>query len=164
MATYRGGEIPVPDRVDEDVKMGGPPLPGMENVEEGLNLPPEAGPDYVPRPGEKHYMDTKPMAQHIEPPFDPQGSGYDYKQARDAGLSPQPVPHDTVPHWPSREPGSGLLLKGRAHPTFDIGVEHDRLEGYGLEIQNGRYYSQPFEQPACKYGSSTNIKCKNKDQ
>jgi hypothetical protein len=77
-------------------------------------------------------------------PFDPEGEDYDYDTANKAGLKPKPVEHDTVPHWPSREPESGMLLKGRRHPTFDLGVEHDRKEGYGLEKQNGRYYSQPF--------------------
>lgn len=76
--------------------------------------------------------------------FDPEGEGYDYEQAEAAGLSPQPVEDDDVPHWPSREPGSGLLLKGRKHPTFDHGVDVDRREGYGLEKQNGRYYTKKF--------------------
>src|SRR4249920_2608850 len=88
------------------------------------------------------------MADLIEQdkPFDPEGSGYDYKTARLAGLKPRPVPDDDVPHWPSRDPQTGMLLKGRSHPTFNLGVEHDRQEGYGLEKKNGRYYSQPFAQ------------------
>ena len=80
-----------------------------------------------------------------DPPFDPRGRGYDYKSAREAGLSAQPVPYDDVPHWPSREPYSGLILKGREHPTFEEGVEADRREGYGLEMHNGRYYTKPFD-------------------
>lgn len=89
------------------------------------------------------------MADPIEDdkPFDPEGSGYDMKTARLAGLKAKPQPDDdNRPHWPSRDPETGLLLKGRAHPTFDLGVEHDRREGYGLEMKNGRYYSQPFAQ------------------
>jgi len=55
MATYRGGEVPVPDRLDEDLKLVGQKLGGMENVEEELNLPPSAEPDYEPKPGQKGY-------------------------------------------------------------------------------------------------------------
>ena len=76
--------------------------------------------------------------------FDPEGEGYDYETARIANLKPIPVPHDTVPHWPSRDPVTGLLLKGRRHPTFDQAVEEDRRAGYGLEMRDGRYYSVPF--------------------
>jgi hypothetical protein len=64
MATYRGGEVPVPQQPEADLALAGPPLPGMENVEEELNMPPEAGPDYVPMPGNKGYMQTKPMAKY----------------------------------------------------------------------------------------------------
>ena len=78
-------------------------------------------------------------------PFNPKGVGYDYDTARLEGLAPQPVPDDDVPHWPSRVPHSGLLLKGRLHPTFDKGVEVDRREGYGLELKDGRYYTKPFK-------------------
>jgi len=46
-----------------------------------------------------------------EATFDPEGSGYDYESAKAAGLLP-----DSTGHWPSREPKSGLLLKG--HTTL----------------------------------------------
>lgn len=78
-------------------------------------------------------------------PFDPEGDGYDMRQAREAGLASEDVGDPQGRHWPSREPASGLLLKGRRHPTFEMGVEHDRRQGYGLEKQNGRYYTQPFQ-------------------
>jgi len=64
MATYRGGEIPVPPQPETDLALAGPPLPGMENVEEELSLPPEAGSDMLRRPGQKGYMNTKPMAKY----------------------------------------------------------------------------------------------------
>jgi hypothetical protein len=75
-----------------------------------------------------------------EPEFDPEGEGYDYDQARAAGMGP-----DEEGHWQSREPGSGMMLKGRKHPTFNKGVEEDRKLGYGLEKQGGRYYTKPFK-------------------
>lgn len=74
-------------------------------------------------------------------PFDPEGSDYDYDTARRLGLKPQPVDDDTVPHWPSRDPASGMLLKGRSHPTFDKGVKVDEELGYKLKKRGGRYYT-----------------------
>lgn len=62
MATYKGNDIVQPDRLDADRKLMGKRYRGFDNVEEELGLPEEAGPDYVPRPGQKGYMDTKPMA------------------------------------------------------------------------------------------------------
>lgn len=74
--------------------------------------------------------------------FDPEGSDYDYATARARGLSPQGVdPEDGLPHWPSRDPVSGMLLKGRAHPTFDKGVKVDEELGYRLQKRGGRYYT-----------------------
>lgn len=67
MATYRGDELPVPPQPETDLTLAGPPLPGMENVEEELNLWEQAGPDYTPMPGGKHYMETKPMAKFGSP-------------------------------------------------------------------------------------------------
>lgn len=64
MATYRGGELPVPDQPSDDLKLRGGQLPGMENVEEELSLPPEAGSDMLRRPGQKGYMQTKPMTKY----------------------------------------------------------------------------------------------------
>ncbi len=72
--------------------------------------------------------------------FDPEGSGYDYDTARDAGLTPKPVEGDDKPHWPSRDPRTGVLLKGRKHPTFQLGVEEDEKLGYKLKkLPSGRY-------------------------
>lgn len=71
--------------------------------------------------------------------FDPEGDEYDYETALNAGLSP-----DDTEHWPSRDPFTGMLLKGRRHPTYDIGVAADR--DLGLEevlAGSGRYYTLP---------------------
>lgn len=73
--------------------------------------------------------------------FDPEGSDYDYEGAKKAGLSPRPVEDDDVPHWPSRDPATGMLLKGRAHPTFDKGVKVDEGMGYRLVKKGERYYT-----------------------
>lgn len=73
--------------------------------------------------------------------FDPEGDDYDYETAKDAGLEPKPVEDDDVPHWPSRDPRSGMLLKGRKHKTFDHGVEEDEKLGYKLSKKGDRYYT-----------------------
>ena len=85
-------------------------------------------------------QDEQGMPYRESQPFNAEEDGYDYDQARAAGLGP-----DETGHWPSREPGSGLQLKGRKHPTFDKAIETDRMQGYGLEKQNGRYYTKPMK-------------------
>lgn len=71
--------------------------------------------------------------------FDPEGEGYDYESARAAGLQP-----DSTGHWPSRDPRTGLLLKGRKHPTWSKTEEGERAAGYTIsQGDGGRYYSRP---------------------
>ncbi|MHC4278428.1 MAG: hypothetical protein ACYSTI_14090, partial [Planctomycetota bacterium] len=40
-------------------------------------------------------------------PFDPEGSGYDYQTAEEAGITP-----DENKHWPSLDARTGMVLKG----------------------------------------------------
>ena len=77
-------------------------------------------------------------------PFDPKGDGYDHKTAKLYGLKPSIDPDDGLPHWPSRVPQTGMLLKGKNHPTFDKGVDEDRKLGYGLNMKDGRYYTDKY--------------------
>lgn len=121
----------------EDVEMEAE-TPESDTYEE--SLPPL--PNYV----EQGYAEggtVEDMVTDYTAPFRANSGGYDYKSAREAGLG-----RDETGHMPSREPGSGMLLKGRQHPTFDVGVDQDRRMGYGLEMQNGRYYTQPFQRYA----------------
>lgn len=69
--------------------------------------------------------------------FNPEGRGYDYAGARAAGIIP-----DKTGHWPSRVAPSGLILKGRAHPTFHKTQAAETRLGYKIRKVNGRYYSQ----------------------
>lgn len=72
--------------------------------------------------------------------FDPQSDGYDMATAVAAGLQPDPV----TKHWPSRDPRTGMLLKGRNHPTWDL-LETGEADA-GMQIYqaaDGRYYSRP---------------------
>jgi hypothetical protein len=84
------------------------------------------------QPSQTHLM----MAAATMPRFDPEGSGYDYDTARDAGLKP-----DESGHWPSRDPRTGMLLKGKSHPTFEKGVKVDEGLGYRLKKRGDRYYT-----------------------
>lgn len=69
--------------------------------------------------------------------FDPEGSGYDMDTAKAAGLKP-----DDTGHWPSRDPESGQILKGRNHKTFYLTEEGEAKAGYKIRKgDNGRYYS-----------------------
>lgn len=73
--------------------------------------------------------------------FDPEGDGYDMDTAVKAGLQP-----DETGHWPSREPKTGQILKGRKHKTFHLTVEADEKLGYKMtKGKDGRYYSQKVE-------------------
>lgn len=70
--------------------------------------------------------------------FDPDGTGYDYDSARAAGLSA-----DDTGHWPSRNPDTGQILKGKGHETFNLTVEGEEKAGYKIEKgADGKYYSQ----------------------
>lgn len=117
-----------PDTDTEEVE-GGRPQPGPEQDERRQKwIPGYAEGGYV---GEDN---TDAM-----PSFDPEGSDYDYRTARLAGIK-----RERDGHMASRDPVTGMQLKGRRHPTFDTAIENDRREGYGLEMRDGRYYTQKF--------------------
>jgi hypothetical protein len=68
----------------------------------------------------------------IDPSFNPEGSGFDMKTAKKASMFP-------ATHGPNkghmgsiaedRLTGTLQFLKGRQHPTFDLGVEAERRIG-----------------------------------
>ena len=72
--------------------------------------------------------------------FDPEGEGYDMRSALQYGLTSQ-IGDDGKPHWPTRVPGVGLILKGRKHKTWDLGRKADEDLGYQLIKKGSRYYS-----------------------
>jgi len=75
----------------------------------------------------------------LDPPFDPEGSGYDYSSAIKAGLKP-----DDTGHWPSRDPKTGMLLKGSGHLTWGKTLAGEEDEGNAIRRrEDGRYYSFP---------------------
>ena len=73
-------------------------------------------------------------------PFDPMGKGYDYKTAKKEGVKPV-MASDGKPHWGSRAPKSGTVLKGRSHKTFGLAQAADELRGYSIKYSKGRYRS-----------------------
>jgi len=73
--------------------------------------------------------------------FDPEGAGYDYLSAQRYGLEPSGPKGKE--HWPSRVPGTGLLLKGRQHETWHKTVAAEKKLGMGIFQVGTRSYSQP---------------------
>jgi len=71
--------------------------------------------------------------------FDPEGDGYDYISARAAGITP-----DKTGHWSSRDPSTGMLLKGAGHKTWSKTLKGEEEAGYEVykNPNNGRYYSR----------------------
>lgn len=79
--------------------------------------------------------------------FDPEGEGYDMESALKAGIQPQINPEDGLPHWQSREPKTGLLLKGKKHKTWNLLEEGEKKAGYEIyKGEDGRYYSKQKKQ------------------
>ena len=100
--------------------------------------------------------------------FDPEGAGYDHKTAQELmNLHPLTMPrpskymgdvmanpgafqawvwhpekNDYLKHSSSRDPRTGMILKGMQYETIDKSREADRRMGYTWGAgNNGRYYS-----------------------
>lgn len=70
--------------------------------------------------------------------FDPEGSGYDYESQKKAGMK-----RAANGHLGSRDPKTGLLLKGRKHKTWNLGVNGETEAGYQIKKgKDGRYSSK----------------------
>jgi hypothetical protein len=69
--------------------------------------------------------------------FTPDSDGYDYQTAIDAGYKA-----DESGHWSSIDERTGMVLKGRNHPTWDKTVEAEtKLGNTIVKADDGRYYS-----------------------
>lgn len=78
--------------------------------------------------------------------FDPESDDYDYETAKEAGLGPQEAEGENKGHWPSRDPRTGVMLKGKKHPTFQTAVDEDAKLGYKLrKREDGRYVTEKDE-------------------
>jgi len=70
--------------------------------------------------------------------FNPEGSGYDKKAAQECGLG-----SNEYGKWPSRCPGTGQILKGRKHKTWQQTLDSEKEAGYALyKKEDGKYYSK----------------------
>lgn len=71
-------------------------------------------------------------------PTDPPPTGdYNMKRALELGYGP-----DQNGHWPSRDYRTGEILKSPSHPTFHLGLDADRAEGYRPMVGvDGRVYT-----------------------
>jgi len=121
-----------------DAITGAPQLTDTRSPVEvaGIPMPP-------PRPTQTADVPLPPT-----PTFDPSGTGYDYQTAKRAGLGP-----DATGHYPSRDPRTGQILKGAAHPTFGLTKQAELAAGYEMtKGPDGKWYSQPItwaqEQPS----------------
>ncbi len=66
--------------------------------------------------------------------------GYNYDSAIKSGIEP-----DETGHWPSRNPDTGEILKGRKHPTIHKTREGEKEAGYKIKRRKGKLYSYPKE-------------------
>ncbi|MFA7100713.1 MAG: hypothetical protein WC196_02980 [Bacilli bacterium] len=70
--------------------------------------------------------------------FDPESDGYDYQAAIDSG----DIADEKTKHWGSIDPRTGMVLKGKNHPTWNQMVEEEvKLGNTVIKADNGRYYS-----------------------
>ena len=63
--------------------------------------------------------------------------GYDESGAVAAGLGP-----DETGHWPSRDPITGRIFKGKKHPTFHKTKKAEKEAGYKIYKKGGNLYSK----------------------
>ena len=88
------------------------------------------------------------------PEFDPEGSGYDDRTARAAGMTPHASPGPNKGHMGSvvhstagerarlgLPMDSYLILKGRKHRSFPEHVAGEAARGYRVIKRGGRYWS-----------------------
>ncbi len=104
----------------------------------------------------------KPSAPETETPeqaqggaFSADGAGYDYARARQAGMSADGT-GENAGHWGSVAPttpeeqrryglpkDSYVILKGKAHKTFDKAVAAEQQRGFEVVKKGDRYFSVP---------------------
>jgi hypothetical protein len=79
--------------------------------------------------------------------FNPEGTGYDMKTAKELGLLKErkmfyrDAPAKARHHMPSLDPRTGMILKGKNHPTFSKTIEAEKKMGNKIVKKGNRYYS-----------------------
>jgi hypothetical protein len=90
-----------------------------------------------------------------QPAFDSESAGYDYKTAVAAGMGPA-ASEENEGHWGSVTMASEevkkkynlpdetyVVLKGKAHETWDLAVQGEAERGFEIKKYGNRYYSVP---------------------
>ena len=71
--------------------------------------------------------------------FNPEGDGYDENTFNASGLKRDPINN----HASSLDPKTGMVLKGRGHPTFGWTINAEAELGNAIvKAKDGRYYSR----------------------
>lgn len=106
------------------------------------------------------WYDTQEVVEDfsVNTKFDAEGSGYDMKSAKSAGMKPTIDPEDGLPHYGSviettkeqkeqfgLPEESYMLLKGKTHETWDKAVQGEADRGFRVKKFGDRYYSVPAE-------------------
>jgi hypothetical protein len=106
----------------------------MDYYREGIDLARKMESEYMAK-----IADEGPTEEQMEQlktqssVFDPQSSRYDYHGAVAAGLK-----RDSKKHWHSRDPETGMILKGVNHETF-----HETFDGETSKKVGNRFYYRP---------------------
>ena len=83
----------------------------------------------------------------IKERFNPEGNDYDYVTAKELGLLKErkmfyrDAPAKARHHLPSLDPRTGMILKGRSHPTFSKTLAREKELGNAIIKKDGRYFS-----------------------
>lgn len=88
--------------------------------------------------------------------FNAEGRDYDYRTARRYGLRPEISDGPNNGHMSTRvelgdfdlartglPEGSGIMLKGAGHDTWDLGLQGEEQAGFDVRKIGDRYYSIP---------------------
>jgi|TARA_S200002703_G_scaffold136586_1_gene125969 hypothetical protein len=92
------------------------------------------------------------VKKNMKPPeFDPEGSGYDYKEAERVGMTRDKTGHMGSVALTTKEQQlkfnlpkeSYIILKGKSHETFDKAVKAEQNRGFIVKKKGNRYFSVP---------------------
>ena len=88
--------------------------------------------------------------------FNAEGTGYDTETAAEAGLESKEG------HLPSLDPRTGMVLKARKHPTWDLMVDEETKLGNKIVKKADRYYSVPKTEKTKRISAEARSKAKAK--
>lgn len=106
----------------------------------------------------QEWFDKPEIVAELQDVFDPEGSGYDMKAAKQSGMKPVIDPEDGLPHYGSvieatkqqkskygLPDESYMLLKGKEHETWDKAIQAEADRGFRVKKFGDRYFSIPAE-------------------